>query len=732
MRILFDFFAVQEAQMRGIGRVGLELFKQIHNLTDWKFTILMTRRSFDLSLLPISNRWEVVYYDQWSAAKQGYYDFLFVPHVWMDLTGFSCRPDVVGTCAKAVGICHDIVYAIFPRNFLQLQSDDYSLHRWQLEAAIAVENIRLFNHLFTVSAYTKKDLVKFGRISPEDITVFYPGVESFIGENSGRDYERERRNDQLVSCLGWHRRKNFSGLAFAFATAYERGLLPTTAELLLLGNFEDKLALVTAQLKDKLKSFQRVKLGKQIKISNKVPHQDLVNLLTRARASVFPSFYEGFGLPVVESYAAGTPVIGSNLTSLREIILPECTFNPFQLEDFVAKLVKVYEDQEFCRRSLAFGRQFIALNTWQKAAEIIIDKMIYLAAIPKPDRWAVFSGVSTSLTYPEEGQKSFLCDIFKPFLRIADLDKANSNSKVFPKNIFSFLSYSWSKLYSRHRARIYLLDDEYDVVRQAIDDYRKNDPVPGWFYLKSDKWCILLRHWCEEVNLYPDKLPEIFYDGTGKPGMGLYLLWVLTGISRFLVADESLRHRILQELWWCRQLVIRVLPSQTQKPRERVLSQVLWLKISQMTTLVEAIGFLENMNFPLLVLLDVASTTKCIGKFIRVPPVNFSALVKFLDLDMLPNRYCSPAVGTHLRLSWFLLNNEYYLMITELSGKNDAENMIDDTCSSQELASILKYNLTLLKKDRFFNYSSSGEELTTDLISAIVNPEPNPFHWPPK
>jgi alpha-1,3-rhamnosyl/mannosyltransferase len=101
-----------------------------------------------------------------------------------------------------------------------------------------------------------------------------------------------------------------------------------------------------------------------------VPNDDLPALYNLARALAFPSLYEGFGLPVVEAMACGTPVLTSNGSSLVEIAAnASYLIDPLDVDDIARGLVCLATDDDLRERLRAAGLTRSAQFSWQRAAE---------------------------------------------------------------------------------------------------------------------------------------------------------------------------------------------------------------------------------------------------------------------------------------------------------------------------------------------------------------------------
>jgi len=105
-----------------------------------------------------------------------------------------------------------------------------------------------------------------------------------------------------------------------------------------------------------------------------LPSDDLFAVLKGATALVFPSLCEGFGLPVVEAFAAGTPVITSNTTSLPEVAGDAALqVNPLDMEDIANAMQLISENQEIANEFIKKGKERALLYSWDKTASMTID-----------------------------------------------------------------------------------------------------------------------------------------------------------------------------------------------------------------------------------------------------------------------------------------------------------------------------------------------------------------------
>jgi glycosyltransferase involved in cell wall biosynthesis len=102
-----------------------------------------------------------------------------------------------------------------------------------------------------------------------------------------------------------------------------------------------------------------------------VDDRTLARCYRRAIATVFPSLYEGLGLPVLESYYFGVPAIASGTTSLAEITAPACRFDPTSAQDIARAMRDLHADPARREASVAHGRAVLGFCDWHRVADTI-------------------------------------------------------------------------------------------------------------------------------------------------------------------------------------------------------------------------------------------------------------------------------------------------------------------------------------------------------------------------
>ena len=114
-------------------------------------------------------------------------------------------------------------------------------------------------------------------------------------------------------------------------------------------------------------------ISNDVCITGYIPNEDLIALYQSAELFAFPSLYEGFGLPVLEAMACGTPVLTSNTSSLGEITANAAyQVNPFSLDEITNGLLNILENPSIKKWYKEKGLQHVANFTWEKVGREVL------------------------------------------------------------------------------------------------------------------------------------------------------------------------------------------------------------------------------------------------------------------------------------------------------------------------------------------------------------------------
>lgn len=243
--------------------------------------------------------------------------------------------------------------------------------------------IRRADLIFTVSQFSKDQIVHLMRINSRKVVVAYNGVdESFFA-----NYRRAETDYQLPAGLDkgkyilfvgtFETRKNIERLISAFALVKTRAAF-SDFKLAIAGNSASSKFSDRSRQIDQLIS--ELGLQDQIILCGYVPDKELPLLYREALVIAFPSLHEGFGLPIIEGFASGVPVLTSNLCSMPEIAGDAAMLaDPYDHCDIAEKLEQLIFDHALRSRLVANGLNRAETFTWERGAEKMVTYLKALA-----------------------------------------------------------------------------------------------------------------------------------------------------------------------------------------------------------------------------------------------------------------------------------------------------------------------------------------------------------------
>jgi glycosyltransferase involved in cell wall biosynthesis len=129
-----------------------------------------------------------------------------------------------------------------------------------------------------------------------------------------------------------------------------------------------------------LQLLKTYKYRKDVLLTNYISEEELVQLMGAAYALVYPSFFEGFGVPVLEGMKCGVPVLTSANTSMQEIGEDAALyFNPADHTDIADKLMLIYKDENLRNRLIEKGKAIAEKYSWQRTADLLWESVLRTA-----------------------------------------------------------------------------------------------------------------------------------------------------------------------------------------------------------------------------------------------------------------------------------------------------------------------------------------------------------------
>ena len=264
---------------------------------------------------------------------------------------------------KMVVTIHDLTHLLFP----EFLPNKFAYFYAKFMIWIALKKA---DKVITVSQNTKNDILKMFKVNPDKIEVIYNGVgEEFIKKDK-KDiqylYTRFNipENKKIIMYVGNLKpHKNLERLLEAYSEIKNR---EETCLVLVGKSFQNYRVLEEKEIKLKIKN--------QVIHTGIVTQDELVDLYNLADLFVFPSLYEGFGLPVLEALACGTPVICSNTSSMPEVGKDNVIYiNPLDIKDITSKIENFdkYKEKNIIKNQLS---EFSWKNTYDKTLEVLSQK----------------------------------------------------------------------------------------------------------------------------------------------------------------------------------------------------------------------------------------------------------------------------------------------------------------------------------------------------------------------
>ena len=265
-----------------------------------------------------------------------------------------CRMPVVVTI-------HDLAFERMPETFTRRGS-------FQLKLTVR-RTAKKASRIATVSEYSRQDLLNIYKLPPEKVVVTYNGVESHFTPRPHVPNETQEirsrygiARDFLLAVGSLQPRKNLVRLIRAYAKLRSERA-DFTPQLVIVG----RRLWLTHEIFDEVKKHR---WADDVILTGYVADEDLPALYRAARAFVYPSLFEGFGLPPLEAMACGTPVVTSGVSSLPEVTGGAALLiDPNDEQSLASAMVEIVSDDLLRARLREKGIAQAKKFTWRDAAE---------------------------------------------------------------------------------------------------------------------------------------------------------------------------------------------------------------------------------------------------------------------------------------------------------------------------------------------------------------------------
>jgi len=321
-------------------------------------------------------------------AKAAQYDFTYretimlrTPKPFLDFLWFRLKFPSIEFFTGEVDIFHSDFYSPLVRKgksiitiydmsfFAYPELQTRTVQGWRNRV---VESCQRASKIITISNFSKSEILKYVDMPEEKIKVIYPGVDfkkKVVNMDEDGVLRKYKLSKEYILFVGTiEPRKNLENLARAFKLLRENGTYRNKYDLVIVGKLGWKYEAFFKTLGD-------LNIGDGVKFLGYIPDNELSIVYRRALLFVYPSIYEGFGLPVLEAMANEVPVITSNSSSLYEIAGGGAALliNPHKYKEIYEAIEGVLRDSELRSRLIKEGKKQVQRFSWIKTAEETLE-----------------------------------------------------------------------------------------------------------------------------------------------------------------------------------------------------------------------------------------------------------------------------------------------------------------------------------------------------------------------
>ncbi|MCS2948300.1 glycosyltransferase family 4 protein [Bacteroides sp. BFG-638] len=260
---------------------------------------------------------------------------------------------------KSIVTIHDLIFLRYPQYY---HSIDRKIYTYKFRKAC--ENA---DKIIAISECTKRDIIEFFRIPADKIEVVYQGCDPSFIHPVAEEKKREVRakyqlpDHYILNVGSIEERKN------ALSAVQALMMLPEQIHLVIVGRH--------TEYTDKVEHFiKEYKLEERVHIISNVPFDDLPAFYQLAEIFVYPSRFEGFGIPIIEALYSGIPVVAATGSCLEEAGGPDSIYvHPDDIKGMADAFKQIYTDPERKKNMIEKGHSFAKRFSEEKQAEEILN-----------------------------------------------------------------------------------------------------------------------------------------------------------------------------------------------------------------------------------------------------------------------------------------------------------------------------------------------------------------------
>ncbi|WP_459201917.1 glycosyltransferase family 4 protein [Methanococcus sp. CF] len=248
---------------------------------------------------------------------------------------------------------------------IKLNSKNYETYKKVAYRLLLPKTLESADKIIAVSENTKNDLINHFKIPPNKIKVIYNAADKTFA----------KLNEIEISDIKKKYAINYSFILYVGGLAAHKNIIRLIEAYNILKKLGVTHKLVLAgvkryKYKEIFETIEKLNLQNDVIFTGYVPDEDLPGLYNAADLFVYPSLYEGFGIPPLEAMQCGTPVITSNTSSLPEVVGDAgIMVNPYDVDELANKMYEVLTNEYLRKEMSKKGLERAKLFSWKKCAE---------------------------------------------------------------------------------------------------------------------------------------------------------------------------------------------------------------------------------------------------------------------------------------------------------------------------------------------------------------------------
>jgi glycosyltransferase involved in cell wall biosynthesis len=377
MKIAVNCIFLQKNNLEGYGYFVQEIFKRLAQQHPEHEFIFVFDRKFDTAFIFSANIKPIIVAPKARHALA----FKFWYDVKLPLALRSVKPDIIiqpyGFCSLTTIIpqllvVHDLAFKHYPQ-FISKQ------HVWYYKL-FTPKFLNKATRVATVSEFSKKDIIDQYKTDPSKIDVVYSAAKNIFQplDATRQQNVKEEYADGCEFFLftgGIHPRKNLLNTLKAFSLF--KKWQQSNMKLLVAG----RLAWQYDEVLQKLRTF---KYRNDVVLLDYVEEKELVNITASAYAVLYPSYWEGFGVPVLEAMQSGVPVVTGNKSSMPEIGGSAALYANVADADSIAKqMLAFYKDESLRKELIEAGKEQASKFSWDNTAALMWQSILQTVSLAK-------------------------------------------------------------------------------------------------------------------------------------------------------------------------------------------------------------------------------------------------------------------------------------------------------------------------------------------------------------